>query len=81
LKITLRVPKSAVSSVKGTLSEWHIEDGGMVAAGDLIYSIELEKAILDVAAPFPGQVHHIATVGDEYPVGAPIAELITKAEK
>jgi len=74
MKITLRVPKSAVSSQQGELIEWHVEDGGVVNAGDPIYTIELEKSTLEVPAPFKGSVRRIATVGETYPVGAPIAD-------
>ena len=74
MKITLRVPKSAVSSQQGQLIQWHVEDGGIVNAGEPIYTIELEKSTLDVEAPFKGSVRHIGTAGETYPVGAPIAE-------
>jgi pyruvate/2-oxoglutarate dehydrogenase complex dihydrolipoamide acyltransferase (E2) component len=74
MKITLRVPKSAVSSQQGQLAEWHVEDGGVVNSGDPIYSIELEKTTLEVPAPFKGRISYIATVGETYPVGAPIAD-------
>ena len=74
MKITLRVPKSAVSSQQGQLVQWHVEDGGIVEAGEPIYTIELEKSTLDVEAPFKGSVRRIATAGETYPVGAAIAE-------
>ncbi len=74
MKITLRVPKSAVSSQQGQLVQWHVQDGGIVNAGEPIYTIELEKSTLDVEAPFKGKVRRIADVGETYPVGAPIAE-------
>ena len=75
MKIVMRVPKSAVSSQKGTLTEWHVEDGASVEAGQPIYSIEMEKAALDVDAPFNGVVTRLAEVGREYAVGDPIVEL------
>lgn len=74
MKITLRVPKSAVSSQEGQLVEWHAADGGIVNSGDPIYTIELEKAALEVPAPFKGRLTHIGTVGETYAVGAPIAD-------
>lgn len=75
MKITMRVPKSAVSSQEGTLAQWHVEDGATVETGQPIYSIEMEKATMAVDAPFKAQVHHIATVGESYAVGEPICEL------
>lgn len=74
MKITMRVPKSAVSSQEGQLVEWHVEDGQRVSTGDPIYSIEMEKSTLEVPAPFDGVVKHLATVGETYAVGAPICE-------
>lgn len=76
MKITLKVPKSAVSSQEGKLLEWYVADGAKVSAGDPIYSIETEKAALDVEAPFAGTVTHIGNEGETYPVGSPIAELV-----
>ena len=75
MKITMKVPKSAVSSQEGQLVEWHVEDGGIVEAGAPIYSMEMEKATLDVEAPFRARVRRLAEVGGTYAVGAPIAEL------
>ncbi|MEO0997557.1 MAG: lipoyl domain-containing protein [Pseudomonadota bacterium] len=75
MKITLKVPKSAVSSREGRLVEWYVDDGATVEAGAPIYAIELEKAALDIEAPFRGVVRHLATVDEVYAVGDPIAEL------
>ncbi len=75
MKITMRVPKSAVSSQEGQLVEWHAEDGAIVEKGRPLYTIEMEKASLDIDAPFLSRVKHLAKVGETYPVGAPLAEL------
>lgn len=75
MKITMRVPKSAVSSQEGQLVEWHVEDGATVEAGAPIYSIEMEKATMEIDSPFRATVRHIAKVGETYKVGEPICEL------
>ena len=75
MKITMRVPKAAISSQRGQLSKWYVEDGAGVKAGQLLYCIEMEKTALDIEAPFDGVVKHLAEVGKEYAVGDAIAEL------
>lgn len=75
MKITMKVPKSAVSSQQGTLTEWYVEDGACVAAGQAVYAIEMEKAAMDVESPFDAEVRHLAKVGEIYKVGDPICEL------
>lgn len=77
MKITMRVPKSAVSSQEGQLAEWHVEDGATVKSGEPLYSIEMEKTTLEIEAPFDAKVTRLATVGETYSVGDPIAELET----
>jgi pyruvate/2-oxoglutarate dehydrogenase complex dihydrolipoamide acyltransferase (E2) component len=72
---TLRVPKLAVSMQSGTLLEWLVADGGTVAEGEPIYSIEIEKAAMEVNAPASGRLRHVGKVGLSYPVGAIIGEI------
>ena len=74
-KITLKVPKAAVSMQEGTLVEWFVEDGASVALGQPIYAIETEKTTLEIESPFEGTFKRIGEVGVTYKVGDPIAEI------
>jgi pyruvate/2-oxoglutarate dehydrogenase complex dihydrolipoamide acyltransferase (E2) component len=75
-KITLKVPKTAVSAQEGTLVEWFVEDGQRAAIGQPLYSIEMEKSIVEIECPFEGTVNRIGVAGETYKVGTPIAEIV-----
>ncbi|MGQ3178717.1 MAG: lipoyl domain-containing protein [Blastomonas fulva] len=74
-KITLKVPKGAVSMQNGTIVEWFVSAGDVVSVGQLIYAIETEKTTIEVESPFPGTITPIAEQGQTLPVGAPVATI------
>ncbi len=76
-KMTLKLPKLAVSMQHGTLVEWLVESGATVAQGQPIYVLETEKTSTEVQSPFAGTITTVAELGQTYPVGAPIAEITT----
>lgn len=76
-KITLKLPKPGVTVTEAVLTQWHKEDGDKVAPGDLLYTIETDKSAMDVPSPFGGTFTRLAAVGETYPVGAPICEIVT----
>jgi pyruvate/2-oxoglutarate dehydrogenase complex dihydrolipoamide acyltransferase (E2) component len=75
-KITLKVPKLAVSMQEGTLVEWYVAAGDAVTVGQRIYSIETEKTTFEVESPFAGTITPLAVVGESYKVGMPVAEIL-----
>ena len=76
-KMTLKVPKLAVSMQDGTITEWFVSPGDAVSVGQKLYSIETEKTTFEVESPFAGKINPIGTVGESYRVGTPIAEITT----
>ena len=74
-KITLKVPKAAVSMQEGTLVEWFVEDGDQVSLGQPIYAVETEKTTLEIECPFEGTFKRLGEIGLTYQVGDPIAEI------
>lgn len=75
-KITLKVPKGAVTAQEGQLVEWFVEDGQHVSLGQPIYAIEMEKTTLEIECPFEGVITRIGEAGKTYNVGDPIAEIM-----
>lgn len=75
-KITLKVPKGAVSMQEGTLVEWFVDDGDTVALGQPIYALETEKTTMEIECPFEGTFKRLGEVGTTYKVGDPIAEIM-----
>ncbi|MEG3155668.1 biotin/lipoyl-containing protein [Sphingomonas sp. RB1R13] len=76
-KMTLKLPKLAVSMQSGTLVEWLVASEDTVSVGQPIYAVETEKTSTEVASPFAGRIVTIGQIGENYPVGTPIAEIHT----
>ena len=76
-KMTLKVPKGAVSMQEGTIVEWKVANGDAVAVGQPIYDIETEKTTIEVESPFEGVIKILEGAGATLPVGHPIAEIHT----
>ena len=54
--------------------EWKFNEGARVAEGDILLTIETEKAVSDVAAPVAGTiVSRRFHAGDEVPSGTVLA--------
>lgn len=77
MRITLKMPKGAVSMQTGVIVEWMVNAGEKVAKGQPIYSVESEKTTLEIESPFEGVITPIAAVGEELKVGEPIATIET----
>jgi pyruvate/2-oxoglutarate dehydrogenase complex dihydrolipoamide acyltransferase (E2) component len=76
-KMTLKIPKMAVSMQDGTIVEWYVKSGDSVALGQALYAIETEKTTSDVESPFAGVITILMEPGVNAKVGTPIAEIIT----
>jgi pyruvate dehydrogenase E2 component (dihydrolipoamide acetyltransferase) len=76
-KMTLKLPKLAVSMQEGTIVEWLVQTGATVAAGDKLYTVETEKTSFEVESPFAGTITILAPLQEALPVGTPIAEIQT----
>lgn len=54
---------------------WHVEAGAEVKADDPLVSVETDKAVVEVPAPWTGRVTRLcAAVGERIAVGAPVVE-------
>jgi pyruvate/2-oxoglutarate dehydrogenase complex dihydrolipoamide acyltransferase (E2) component len=76
-KITLKLPKLAVSMQEGTIVEWHAVNGDTVVLGQKIYTVETEKTSFEVESPFAGRFAPLVPLGELLTVGTPIAEIST----
>ncbi|QMW23085.1 biotin/lipoyl-containing protein [Sandaracinobacteroides saxicola] len=76
-KMTLKIPKLAVSMQEGTLVEWFVATGDTVAVGQKLYSIETEKSSFEVESPFAGTITVLGAIGQTMRIGTPIAEIVT----
>jgi pyruvate/2-oxoglutarate dehydrogenase complex dihydrolipoamide acyltransferase (E2) component len=76
MSVEVRIPQIGFAMQEGTLVEWLVPDGGRVENGVALYTLELDKAVQEVAAPAGGTLKVHAAVGQAYPVGALIAEIV-----
>lgn len=61
---------------------WHVEPGERVVADQPLVSVETDKAVVEVPAPYAGTVAELkADVGDVVPVGAALVEFDTDEKR
>ncbi len=75
------LPKVDMDMATGKISRWHVEEGGQVRKGDLLFEIETDKAAMEIDAPVSGTIHQISgKEGIDIPVGSPIAWIYEEGE-
>lgn len=75
------MPKMGDGMEEGTLVEWLKKEGDSVAAGEVIGTIQTDKATLELEAPGAGRLAGILlSPGQTVPVGSPIAALLGEGE-
>lgn len=72
---TLFIPRLAVSMTEGTITEWLVEDGAPVTAGQPLYRLETDKTDAEIEAPATGVLRIEADTGEALEVGTPIGEI------
>jgi pyruvate/2-oxoglutarate dehydrogenase complex dihydrolipoamide acyltransferase (E2) component len=69
------LPKLGFSMNEAVLSEWFVEDGAVVTAGQPLYSIESDKSTTEIEAPASGKIRLIGARGETYEVGTVLATI------
>jgi|TARA_B110000967_G_scaffold200469_1_gene236301 pyruvate/2-oxoglutarate dehydrogenase complex dihydrolipoamide acyltransferase (E2) component len=69
------MPKAAVSMQNGTIEEWLVENGASVITDQPIYTLEIEKTVLEIESPATGKLVQKALAGESYKVGEIIGEI------
>jgi len=69
----LLMPKVGQSMEEGTIVEWHAADGDQVTQGQVIVTIETDKATYELEAPATGPLRILVSQGEEVSVETPIA--------
>jgi pyruvate dehydrogenase E2 component (dihydrolipoamide acetyltransferase) len=76
------MPKMGDGMEEGTLLEWLKKDGDKVKTGEVIGTIQTDKATLELEAPGTGTLTGFLLKGGEtVPVGVPIAAILKDGEK
>lgn len=71
----LTIPQLERSMTEGTLAEWLVDDGAVVAEGEPIYVLEADKTTQEIEAPVAGRLTRQVSAGATYPVGTQIGEI------
>lgn len=69
------LPKLGFSVNEAALVEWLVPDGGAVAQGQLLYTLESEKSVQEIEAPTDGRLKIFKQAGETYEVGTIIGEI------
>jgi len=77
----LRMPGVSADSDEATLEEWSVSEGTEIHEGDVVATVETEKAVVEIASDQRAVVHRILIeAGATVPVGDPIAVLLAIGE-
>ena len=71
----IKIPSVGESITSATLGAWHKAEGDYVKAGEVILTIETDKITTELESDRSGILHHLAAVGDELAIGAPVASV------
>jgi pyruvate/2-oxoglutarate dehydrogenase complex dihydrolipoamide acyltransferase (E2) component len=70
------IPQLGNEITEAELSQWLVDDGAAVAAGDAILSISTTKMAMDIEAPVSGTLRILLSEGELAPVGAVVGEIV-----
>src|SRR5260221_9910044 len=74
--VQIAMPEMGESVTEGIVLEWHVAEGDFVSEGDTVVEVSTDKVDAEVPAPMDGVITKlVASVDDEVPVGATLAEM------
>ena len=77
----IRVPRVGQAAENATLVEWVRATGDVVAAGDVVATVETDKTEIEVESPVAGIVGELrAFEGDDCPIGAVLVYVLAPGE-
>ena len=77
----LRMPGLSADAEEAILSDWLVEAGASLAKGDLVATVETDKANVDIECDRSATVYRLLVpAGATVPVGDPIAILLTEGD-
>ncbi|NKX45699.1 dihydrolipoamide acetyltransferase family protein [Roseicyclus persicicus] len=76
-----RMPSLGADMEAGRLVEWLVKPGDTVSRGDVVAVVETQKGAIEIEIFEAGTVRELtAALGDELPVGAPLAVVVAEGE-
>ncbi len=81
MAIVVRMPGVSADAAEATLVEWAVAPGDTVSRGDVIATVETDKAVVDIEAEAGGiLLRTFAVAGESVAIGGPIAVLVAADE-
>ncbi len=77
----IKMPQLSDTMTEGVVVSWEKNIGDKIERGDIVATVETDKAIMDVEVFREGYLSGpLAAVGDTVPVGEPIAQLVSSQD-
>jgi pyruvate/2-oxoglutarate dehydrogenase complex dihydrolipoamide acyltransferase (E2) component len=71
----IAIPQLGVTMTEGVITEWLVEDGEVVAAGQPLYVLGTDKTETEIEAPVAGTLTIKAQTDETYAVGTVVGEI------
>lgn len=72
--IEVILPKVDMDMESGVIVAWKVAEGDRVQAGDILFEMETDKAMMDVEAPGSGVIRGLTQITNQpIAVGTPVA--------
>lgn len=81
MAIEFAMPKLGLTMEQGTIIEWLVPDGSVVATGSPVLVIETDKVETEVEAPADGLLHRAGEVGQSFACGQRIGWFLAPGEQ
>ena len=80
MSVEVVLPKVDMDMESGIIAAWHVNDGDAVRAGDILFEMETNKAVMEVESPAAGRIRNLAAItGEPIPVGTAVAWIDTES--
>ena len=78
MRVEVVLPKVDMAMENGIIAEWKVAEGDFVREGDVVFTMDTDKASMDVEAPATGVIRELARVtGEPVAVGTIVAWIET----
>ena len=74
MAVEVVLPKVDMDMAEGTIAAWRVAEGDRVRAGDILFEMETDKAMMEVESPATGRVRSLAPItGEPLAIGTVVA--------
>ncbi len=75
------IPRLGLTMEEGSVVDWYKKDGEAVQVGEPMFSVETDKAVMDVEAPFSGLLYRLPELPEGMqPIGTLVGYILQPGE-